>query len=140
MLVIKPIQDKEFQKQVVENCHGTYDAASFAYIANECEEDGETIRHPIGGCQFAIRGESGEISLLRCVPGVEDEEAMMIMTRAATSFLFRCGIRYVNMLPDAAEAALIRKLGFVETESGVPVLDLYRYYTMPCSEREHLNQ
>lgn len=139
MLAIKPIQEKSFQEEFVIRCGGKYDLSSFAYIANECTDDGEKILYPIGGCQFAIRGEKGEISLLRCLPEVDDEEALIIMMRAATNFLFRCGIRYVVILPDAAEDALIRKLGFRADESGALTLDILQYYATPCSQREKNN-
>lgn len=140
MLAIKPIQEKDFQQEWITRCGGKYDLASFAYIANECSEDGETILYPIGGCQFAIRGETGEISLLRCLDGVEDDEALIIMMRAATNFLFRCGIRMVALLPDAAEESLIRKLGFTKNEKGEFWVDLLTYYATPCHEREKLNR
>jgi len=139
MLAIKPIQEKKFQQVFITQCGGQYDLSSFAYIANECTADGEKILYPIGGCQFAIRGEKGEISLLRCLPDIEDEEALIIMMRAATNFLFRCGIRFVNILPDAADAALIRKLGFRSEENGALSLDLLQYYATPCNQREKLN-
>lgn len=142
MLAIKPIQEKAFQEEYITRCGGKFDAASFAYIANECTDDGETILYPIGGCQFAIRGKNGdlgEISLLRCLPGVQDEEALIIMMRAATNFLFRCGLRFVTILPDAAERDLIIKLGFRENEDGALMLDLHQYYATPCSERAKIN-
>lgn len=136
MLVIKPIQDKEIQKKLVTDCGGTYDAAAFAYLANECEEDGETVRYPIGGCQFAICGEErGTCSLLRTLPGVQDDEGLMIMARAAASFLFRCGVRYLTLLPGAADATIAAKLGFFPAENGAFEMDLLRYFSTPCSER-----
>jgi hypothetical protein len=70
---------------------------------------------------------------------VDEEEALIIMMRAATNFLFRCGIRYVVILPDAAEDALIRKLGFRADESGALTLDILQYYATPCSQREKNN-
>lgn len=139
MLVIKPIQDKETQRQWILSCGGEYDPAAFAYMANECADDGETVLHPIGGCQFAIHGENGVISLLRCLPDIQDDEALMIMMRAATSFLFRCGIRNVIILPESAEQTLIRRLGFTQNKNGAWSLDLLRYYTSPCSERAQLH-
>jgi len=135
MLAIKPIQDKSVQKELVEDCGGVYNPDFFAYIANECDEQAETVRYSIGCCQFGMKNGRGEISLLRTLPGVEDDEALMIMARAAASFLFRCDIRYLIMHPGAAESPLYEKLGFALNSDGEQELDLLRYYTTPCHDR-----
>jgi len=135
MLVIKPIQDKEQQRQLVAECGAAYDESAFAYAATECSDDGETVLYVIGACQFAMHDGRGEISLLRCRPGIEDDEAMMIMARAAASFLFRCGIRYLIMDAKAADLKLITALGFTSNAGGEYELDIFRYYSTPCHER-----
>lgn len=132
MLVIKPIEDKVYQKELVTACGGTYNAAALAYAAYDCEDDSETIRFPIGVCQFSLMGKAGLIDTLRLCPGIEDEEAMMIMARACTSFLFRCGFTDAILTADAAESALAHKLGFSARDDGMAYLDVVKYYTGPC--------
>lgn len=132
MLVIKPIDDKNFQKELVTLCGGTYKESALAYAAHDCEDDGETIRFPIGVCQFTLSGKDGVIDTLKPCPGIEDEEAMMIMTRACTAFLFRCGFTRAVVPQGGADPSLLQKLGFTASEDGTSVLDVMKYYTSPC--------
>ena len=132
MLVIKPIQEKTLQRDMVLRCGGAYDEAALAYIANECADDGETILHPIGICQFSLHGEAGVIDVLRCVPGVCDAEALMIMARAAMSFLVRCAFQTAVILPDAAPPELAGALGFRKNPEGQMAIDLQAFYESPC--------
>ena len=129
MLVIKPLEDKAAQAHFVTLCGGTYRESDFAYLANECEEDGQTVRFPIGVCQFSLKGELGELHDLRPCPGGEDGEGMRIMARAAMSFLFRCGIPTLKATEHCADPALLKKLGFVAGEDGKMTFDLQKFYT-----------
>ncbi len=132
MLVIKPIEDKNHQKELVMLCGGTYKEFALAYAAHDCEDDGETLRFPIGVCQFSLSGKDGVIDTLKPAPDVDDEEAMMIMTRACTAFLFRCGFVRAVVIAGGADPALLRKLGFTMAEDGTATLDVLKYYTSPC--------
>ena len=132
MLVIKPIEDKNYQKELVTICGGTYNVSALAYAAYDCEDDGETVRFPIGVCQFSLAGKAGLIDTLHLCPGIDDEEAMMIMARACTSFLFRCGFTDAILTEDAADTSLAHKLGFYDREDGTLYLDVQKYYTGPC--------
>ena len=129
MLAIKPIEDKAVQEHFVTLCGGTYIDSDFAYLANECEEDGKTVRFPIGVCQFSLKGDRGEFHDLRTCPGVEDEVGMRIRARAAMSFLFRCGIPTLTATDGCADPALLKKLGFVADEDGKLTFDLQKFYT-----------
>ncbi len=132
MLVIKPIQDKSLQEELVTLCGGTYKENALAYAAHDTEDDGETLRFPIGVCQFTLSGTDGVIDTLRACPSIVDEEAMMIMTRACTAFLFRCGFMTATVLPGGADPSLLAKLGFTPAEDGTAQLDVQKYYTSPC--------
>ena len=132
MLVIKPIENKSIQKEMVETVASTYREAALAYAAYDCEEDGETVRFPIGVCQFSLSEGKGIIDTLRPFSGVDDEEALMIMARACTSFLFRCGFKTAVLLPQAAERSLANKLEFIFNEDGTADFDVFGYYTGPC--------
>ena len=135
MLAIKPIEDKSVQQALVADCGGTYNPRDFAYILNECTDDGETVLRTLGACQFGMKEGRGIISLLRTLPGIEDEEALMIAARAAAYFLFRCEIRHVSFTEGAADTELMCKLGFAPNTDGLMELDLLKYYTTPCHDR-----
>ena len=132
MLVIKPIQDKNTQKAIVEACGGVYLADALAYGAYDCEDDGETVRTLLGACQFSLLADCGSIGFLRAAPGVNDAEALMIMARAAMSFLFRCGYPRAVLEAGAADDALADALNFTPDADGVRAIDLPRFYESPC--------
>lgn len=132
MLVIKPIEDKAQQRELVLRCGGKYSENALAYLANDCEADGETIRHPIGVCQFTLCGTEGVIDLLRCLPCIDDREALMIMARAAMSFLSRCGFSAAVIADGAAAPDLIRALGFRDGGDGRMTINLAAFYAGPC--------
>ncbi len=132
MLVIKPIEEKETQEKLVSAAGGTYRPSALSYAAYDCEDDGETVRFPIGVCQFSLSGTMGVIDTLSAMPDVEDDEALMIMARACTSFLFRCGFEKAVFAKGATRTELIHKLGFLQAEDGTAALDVQKYYTTPC--------
>ncbi|MBE6701294.1 MAG: hypothetical protein E7582_05330 [Ruminococcaceae bacterium] len=81
MLIIKPIQDKEYQKEVCELCGFEFKPLSFAY--SEKEDD-----KLIASCQFDILGKRAVISDFGMVRGVhEDIEALIILGRAVLNFM-----------------------------------------------------
>ena len=81
MLIIKPIQDKEYQKEVCELCGFNYDPLTFAY--SEKEDD-----ILIAGCQFDILGKEAVISDFGMVKTAkEDIEALIILGRAVLNFM-----------------------------------------------------
>ncbi len=132
MLVIKPIENKNLQKEMLLKAGKAYRETALAYAAYDCEDDGETVRFPIGVCQFSLSDGKGVIDALCPFPGVEDEEALMIMARACTSFLFRCGFKTAVLQPNAADPILANKLEFVFKEDGTAEFDVFAYYTGPC--------
>ena len=140
MLVIKPIQEKDVQKKLAEKCGCKYEESAFAYAARECESDGETVKYTIGICQFTLCNGEGQIISIRTVPGVEDDEALMIMTRTVMNFMFRCEVPVAEMLPDAADDALKDKLGFVLGKDGRRTIDLALFYESPCHYNETLKK
>ena len=132
MLVIKPIQEKQLQRILVSACGGTYDPDSFAYAAYECDSNNETVLYIIGVCQFSISRESGVINCLHTIPGIEDDEALKIMARAAMNFLFRCAVPTVCMQEGAAQPALSASLGFRSGTDDSLRIDLEKFYEAPC--------
>ena len=87
MLIIKPIQDKEYQEEVCNLCGFIYNPLSFAYSENE----NDTL---IAGCQFDILGTNAVISDFGMVKGVnEDIEALIILGRAVMNFMELAGAK-----------------------------------------------
>lgn len=112
MLVIKPVQEKEKQKDICKKCGVQYLPECFAYSA--VVDDILT-----GVCQFSMIKGYGEMFTLRCVPDISDDEALFIMARAMMSFVEKCGVTEVICYKDSADEALIKQLGFKETDSGI---------------------
>lgn len=132
MLVIKPLPNREIQKKLSEQCNGMYLENALAYIAMDCEEDGETLKSVIGICQFSFWNGDASMHQLACIPGVQDEEALMIMARTAMNFLFRCGIRKLTVSEQDVPAALLEKLDFRKQSDGLYFMDLVLFYQSPC--------
>ena len=81
MLIINPIQDKDFQKEVCNLCDFKFDPLLFAY--SEKEND-----RLIAGCQFDILGKESTITDFGMVSGQdEDLEALIILGRSVMNFL-----------------------------------------------------
>lgn len=81
MLIIRPIQDKKYQKEVCELCGFVFDSSLFAYSEKENDK-------LIAGCQFDILGKSSIISDFGMVIGEnEDLEALIILGRSVMNFL-----------------------------------------------------
>lgn len=108
MLIIKPIQDKNFQKEMCEICNFKFDPIQFAYSA---ENDGELI----ASCQFDILGKESEISGLGMVADKEEDlEALIILGRAVLNFLELSGAE--RCICKAKDTRLARAIGFKELD------------------------
>lgn len=127
MLKIKPIQDKDVQKSLCDDCLCHYRPDAFAYQAYEGEE-------LLGVAQFEILGESSEIYNITQIPTVPDDfEGMFILGRAVLNFLDLCSVK-VAKWPEPVnekEASLARALGFKEVD-GVPTLSLVGLFDAKC--------
>ena len=136
MLHIIPIQSKDEQRRVAETFGESFDERAFAYLAVEEGEDGE--RKPLGFMQFTLGCASAEVLCLREAAGCDDLEAMIILARAAFSFIHRIGLASVSMKKSAVGDRLADALCL--TGSGdVLRLDLMRYFAAPCGERAAQN-
>ena len=67
-------------------------------------------------------------------PGINDPEAMILISRTAMNFLNEsCGIRYLRIEKDAAEEILIKTLGFKKrADCDVYDIDLDAFYASHC--------
>lgn len=112
MLIIKPIQDKDYQKEVCENCGFNFDPLSFAY--SEKEDD-----KLIAGCQFDILGSEAVILDFGMVIGLEEDiEALIILGRAVLNFMELSGAKTCTFsLSSDSSARYAKMIGFKECEN-----------------------
>ncbi len=123
MLTVLPIQSKETQKELCFLCGVEFIENAFAYRA----DDGDFI----GICQFYFKENNGYIENLTYAPNVSDWEAMIIMLRAAMSFMYRCGIGIVY-LSSSTNDDLIKKSGFLKADNGTYYIDVQKFYGGSC--------
>lgn len=127
MLYIRPIMDKGLQRELCERSGAIYDEDFFAYFASESNDCGETISRYLSILQFSIN-ENARLETLTQMPNVDDEEAMIIMARAAMSFIYRdCGIQKLYA-SDNIDASIACKLSFDQDKS----IDLEGFFKSPC--------
>ncbi len=125
MLIIKPIQDKEYQKEVARHCDYCYREECFAYSA----KIDETL---IASCQFDILGKNAVITDFAQVVGVDDDiEAMIILGRAVMNFMELSGAENCIYKPDNAKK-YASMLGF-KTIDGEYKINLKGLFDGKCS-------
>lgn len=125
MLIVKPIEDKIAQKEMCEACGAVYDAELLACSAHV----GDDL---VGICQFEFHDGKAIIHDIRQKPGIDDFEAMFIMTRGALNFIDLCGYHVACCNSDAGDDTLIRAAGFKEIRSGYFEIDLTDAFTSKC--------
>lgn len=116
MLIIKPIQDKEFQKEICTRCGFTFDPTLFAYSEKENDK-------LIAGCQFDILGKEAIIQDFGMEKSsVEDIEALIILGRAVLNFLELSGVEtchFETKSPDSIRYA--KAIGFTPIENKMSI-------------------
>ena len=86
----------------------------------------------MGMSQFDISGECGYIKTLREKVGYSDFEAMFILGRATMNFIDLCGNHSCYAASDAAEARLLRAIGFREQDGGKYFADMTHMFDGHC--------
>ena len=134
MLVIRRIYDKSLQEKLCLESGSRYNERAFAYFAANGSFDGNdiVIDSYIGVLQFTIDMGGGYIETLSTVKGVSDDEALIIMTRAAMEYMDSIDLPYVYIDEDAADPFLIDRMGFKRDMHGEYSIDLGRFYQSPC--------
>ncbi len=125
MLTVLPIQYQNEQEELCKICGIEFMEGAFAYRA----DDGDFI----GICQFTFENDAGYIKNLSYAPGVEDNEAMIIMLRATMSFMHRCGLVDSYIDENATTPTLLKVSGYKLNDEGKYYLDLDKFYNTPCS-------
>ena len=127
MLIIKPIEDKNEQKEITALCGIEYKPELFSYKAHN---DGELL----ACAQFDINEKGAVIDAMRQVIGTsEDFEGMFILGRAVLNFLDLCGVvtAYYPSPANESEARLARAIGFKEID-GVLTATLTGMFDAKC--------
>lgn len=130
MFAVKPIGDKELQKNVCQSLGTDFIESDLAYFAAELTEDRASVAALIGVCQFST-GKNAVIETLVPADGFEGDEAMIVMCRAVMNFLWRCGSETVALPDSAGPASLLKACGLKECKGGY-CADLNRFYASPC--------
>lgn len=127
MLTVLPIQSKDEQKNLCEICGVEFIPNAFAYNASD--------EGFIGICQFIFEKDCGYIKNLSYAPGVDDTEAMIIMLRAAMSFMYRCGIDNCYISKEGTTETLLKLSGFRVNDAGQYHISLNWFYNTPCNKK-----
>ena len=131
MLAVKPVMDAALAKELCELCAVPYKADSYTYFAADVNEDATKINHIIGVCTCRMKGNVNELEAVYAAPGVDDEEALIIMARTVMNFMYRCEVKRVTLDRRYTDAELARKLGF-SADGEELALDLVEFYKAPC--------
>ena len=124
MLIIKPVQDKDLQKELCEKCGVDYDADLLAYGA---WVHGEFV----GISQFKMGKEAHMVDLAKAI-GTDDTEAMFIMGRQTMNFIDLHGVHFAYFEGDCDDK-FIMWLGFKKNEEGKWTCDLETFFKHPCT-------
>jgi len=127
MLTVLPIQSKKEQEELCSICGIDFIEKAFAYRADD--------NGFIGLCQFTFENDTGYIKHLSYAPGVVDDEAMIIMLRAAMSFINRCGIDNCYINPNGTTEQLLKLSYFRKNEAGEYFISLDWFYNTPCNKK-----
>ncbi len=137
MLLVKPLPDASAAKELCELCGAPYSEDCYTYFAADVNEDATALNHIIGVCSCRIRGNSNMLTQLLSAPGVDDEEALMIMARTVLNFMYRCDVAKVTADEAYVAPTLAEKLGFSRDSDGALSLDLVEFYKSPCKFSHH---
>lgn len=123
MLEVKTIQNKDEQKRLCSMCGIEYNADALTYSASE----GVTS---IGIIQFAIQGTIGIIYNIALCPGIDDNEALFIMGRAAMNFIDLCKIS--NIYYEDKNKSLGNILGFKQDIEDRYYINIKGFFETHC--------
>lgn len=135
MLIVRPIQDKRIQEELCKKAGVRYHSEAMAYFAAESEDLGTTLKTLLGVLQFDIGKESAVLYSAAKMPDTDDDEAMIIMGRAAMSFMHRtCGAKKLISCGETDER-LLKMFGFIRKD-GTYSVDLEEFFKSPCKYNE----
>ncbi|MBQ4561822.1 MAG: hypothetical protein IJA55_05825 [Clostridia bacterium] len=126
MLEVYPIQQKSEQKELCELAGIVYDVNKLAY-------KGIISGELIGVAQFGIKGKCGYIYDLENIKGIDNDEVLFVIGRAALNFIDLCGIVDVYFEARSEDReALVARIGFKKDENGKWYMNTDGFFTGPC--------
>lgn len=136
MLQVLPIQSKDRQEELCQQCHVSYNPDLLAYAAISEEKF-------VGICQFKLTAQGGLIYDLAKVadrPTDEDDrsqnasdfEALFVMGRGTLNFIDLCGVHYAQYVGTDADEPLLRAIGFTKNSNGIYDINLEGFFTDHC--------
>lgn len=131
MFAVRPLQDKDIQKELCALLDTEYIPDSLAYFAADLDQKTFSVLGVIGVLQFRMSNEEAEILTLIPAPGKENDEAMIIMERTAMSFMHRNGIKKMTMKETAGPEQVLSRSGLPKKD-GVYFVDLDVFFVSPC--------
>lgn len=111
MFKITPVQSPALAEEYAKICNISIAPGSFIYAMTDIDS-GELMAIS----QFEILSDCGYIYNIASAPGLDDFEAMFILSRQTMNFIDLCGAHICKISPDAADEKLIRAIGFRESD------------------------
>ncbi len=126
MLEVYPIQSKQEQEELCKRAGIEYDVNKLAY-------KGIVSGKLVGVLQFAIKGKAGYVYDLENIKGIDDDEVLFVMGRAALNFIDLCGVtdNYFTARTEGREA-LISRIGYKLNDNGQWYMNTEGFFTEPC--------
>ena len=125
MFKITPVQDKNRQKELCQLFSIEFRAEAFAYIMFDIDTNAL-----MGMSQFEI-GEVGYIYDLKEADGLDDFEAMFILTRQTMNFIDLCGAHTCLASRNASPERLLLAAGF-KVQNGEYFCDMTGMFDGNC--------
>lgn len=125
MLIIKPVQKNE-QENICRACGVEYMEHEMAYAARDDEK-------LLGVCTFYMSGDTGYVTDLKCIDGIDDFEALFIMGRQTLNFIDLCGVHKAVFLGE--ESRITKAVGFKMTDGRLR-MNLEGFFESPCSHEK----
>ena len=125
MLKVLPVESKDEQAEICKKCSVNYNPDALAYAATV---DGRLA----GISQFKVSAEGGLVYDLSPADDFDNFEAMFVMGRGTLNFIDLCGVHKAYFVGEVKDAALLRAVGFKETEDGRWFIDLEGFFTDHC--------
>lgn len=134
MLIIKKVLDFDLKEKLCNLCGVSHFENSMAYYAVESETPDAEDFEILAFLQFSMVKDCVYINNITPMPGVNDNEALIILSRTAMEFIhhrLKVDTLKIEENPYTMDI-LIRTLGFRKNEQNVYTIDLKRFFAAPC--------
>ena len=128
MLKVIPVETKELQKDLCEQCRTEYVPRALCYRVTdgEVDHDNDTL---LAVSQFLMNGEV----LCFASAGDVNEDAIFLLARQVLNFIDLCGVHHAEYENrDGLSDALLHRIGF-RTEGTHASVNLTDFFAEPCA-------